>query len=650
MATQIKVLLVEDLPSDALLVLREIKKNDIEILSHTVDSQEEYVAELREFQPDIILSDYNLPTFNGMKALCLRKEIAPHTPFILVTGTNNEETAVECMKAGADDYIIKENLKRLGQAFMAALEKKALSQSNRDAHEKLSILSRAVEQNPALIVITNREGEIEYVNPRFTEITGYTLDEIIGRTSRILRTDSQNRELSQRVWETLLAGKEWKGEFYNKKKNGEHYWGNTHISPLLNDVGEITHFVGIIEDITEKRQMLHDMIIAKEKAEAADRLKSAFINNISHEVRTPLNGILGFTEMLVNPEYSNENKAAFMDIIKKSSARLLNTITGYMDISMLVSGNVEVHNSRFLINTMLEELKDEFQDACAEKNLELHIQKPLSAKDFELNVDKELLRKIWVQLLGNAVKYTPSGSISFGYRREKEGIAFFISDTGIGMALEETRYVFDYFRQGDDSQTRAFDGSGLGLSIARELVKLLKGTLTVESEKNVGSTFTFTLPVDESEAEVQKPAIRIGQPGWKSKPVILVAEDDDFNFKYLDIILKKAGYYVLRAVNGLEAVDICHSNEEINLVLMDMKMPVMGGLEATSRIKGFLPGMPIVAVTAYVSSNDENEAYLAGCCHFLSKPVNKTKLIDLIETILGENTQLPLIPGEAISC
>ena len=125
---------------------------------------------------------------------------------------------------------------------------------------------------------------------------------------------------------------------------------------------------------------------------------------------------------------------------------------------------------------------------------------------------------------------------------------------------------------------------------------------------------------------------------------------NDFNFKDLDIILKKAGYYVLRAVNGLEAVDICHSNEEINLVLMDMKMPVMGGLEATSRIKGFLPGMPIVAVTAYVSSNDENEAYLAGCCHFLSKPVNKTKLIDLIETILGENTQLPLIPGEAISC
>ena len=650
MATQIKVLLVEDLPSDALLVLREIKKNNIEILSHVVDSLEEYVAELREFQPDIILSDYNLPAFNGMKALCLRKEMAPHTPFILVTGTNNEETAVECMKAGADDYIIKENLKRLGQAFMAALEKKALAQSNRNALEKLSILSRAVEQNPALIVITNRVGEIEYVNPRFTEITGYTLDEIIGRTSRILRTDSQNRELSQSVWETLLAGKEWNGEFYNKKKNGEHYWENTHISPLLNEAGEITHFVGIIEDITEKRQMLHDMIIAKEKAEAADKLKSAFINNISHEVRTPLNGILGFTEMLVNSEYSNENKAAFMDIIKKSSARLLNTITGYMDISMLVSGNVEVHNSRFSISTMLEELKDEFRDACAEKNLELHIQKPLSASDLELNVDRELLRKIWVQLLGNAVKYTPSGSVSFGYRKEKEGVAFFISDTGIGMAQEETRYVFDYFRQGDDSQTRAFDGSGLGLSIARELVKLLKGSLTVESEINVGSTFTFTLPVDENEADVHKPALRIGQPGWKSKPVILVAEDDDFNFKYLDIILKKAGYYVLRAVNGLEAVDFCHSNEEINLVLMDMKMPVMGGLEATSRIKGFLPGMPIVAVTAYVSSNDENEAYRAGCCHFLSKPVNKTKLIDLIETILGENTQVPLIPGEAVSC
>lgn len=650
MNKQVKVLLVEDLPSDALLVLREIKKNNIEIQSHTVDSLDEYVSALHEFQPDIILSDYNLPTFNGMKALSLRKEIAPHTPFILVTGTNNEETAVECMKAGADDYIIKENLKRLGQAFMAALEKKALAQSNRNALEKLSILSRAVEQNPALIVITNREGKIEYVNPRFTEITGYSLNEIIGRTSRILRKDNHNRELSQSVWETLLAGKEWKGEFYNKKKNGEHYWENAHISPLLNDAGEITHFVGIIEDITEKRQMLHDMIIAKEKAEAADKLKSAFINNISHEVRTPLNGILGFSEMLINADYSADHKTAFLDIIKKSSTRLLNTINGYMDISMLVSGNVEVHNSRFFMNTMLEELRDEFLEACTEKNIELIIQKPLSASDFELNADKELLHKIWFQLLGNAVKYTTSGSVSFGYRREKEGIAFFISDTGIGIDQDETRYIFDYFRQGDDSQTRAFDGSGLGLSIARELVKLLKGTITVESVKNVGSTFTFTLPVDETQAEKNKPAIRIGQHGWKSKPVILVAEDDDFNFKYLDIILKKAGYYVLRAVNGLEAVELCHSNEEINLVLMDMKMPVMGGLEATSRIKSFLPDMPIVAVTAYVSSNDENEAYLAGCCHFLSKPVNKTKLFEVIENILGENALMPIVPGEAISC
>lgn len=639
METQIKVLLVEDLPSDALLVLREIKKNSIDIVSKTVDCIDDYLAALSDFQPDIILSDYSLPSFNGMKALILRKQFAPYTPFILVTGSNNEEIAVECMKAGADDYIMKENLKRLGQAFMAALEKKALAVSNRNALEKLSILSRAVEQNPALIVITDREGKIEYVNPRFTEITGYTLDEIAGRTSRILRTENQNQELSNSVWETLLAGKEWKGEFYNKKKNGERYWENVHISPLLNEAGELTHFVGIIEDITEKRLMIHEMIVAKEKAEAADRLKSAFINNISHEVRTPLNGILGFTEMLINAEYSNENKAAFMDIIKKSSTRLLNTITGYMDISMLVSGNVEVHNSHFSMNTMLEDLKEEFLESCAEKNLDLFIQKPLSAADIELNADKELLHKIWVQLIGNAIKYTPSGSVSFGYRNGKEGIEFFVTDTGIGIEPDEARYIFDYFRQGDDTHTRAFDGSGLGLSIARELVKLVKGTISVESEKNVGSTFIFTIPVVESEVQVHKPEIRIAQAGWVSKPVILVAEDDDFNYKYLEIILKKAGYLVLRAVNGQEAVNICHDNAEINLVLMDMKMPVMGGLEATGRIKSFLPDLPVIAVTAYVSSNDENEAYLAGCCSFLSKPVNKTKLIELIGSFLGDTTK-----------
>ncbi len=635
MEKEFRILLVEDFPSDAYLIENQIKKFGIRFISHIVDTDATYRLALEEFKPDIILSDYNLPAFDGLKALLIRQELDPLTPFILVTGSNNEEIAVNCMKAGADDYILKENLTRLGPAILAAIDNKAIARSNKDALKKLRILSRAVEQNPALIIITAKDGKIEYVNPKFTETTGYTLDEVLGKTPAILKSGKQNNEFYTHLWNTILTGKEWSCEMQNKKKNGDLYWENARISPLLNDDGQITHCVAIKEDVTEKRQMLQDLIVAKEKAVASDKLKSAFINNISHEVRTPLSGIVGFSEMITNGNITPETRFMYNDIIKKSSIRLLNTITGYLDISMLVSGNIEAVCNSFAVSSLLHELRAEFDDACKEKNIELSVQQPVSSADIQLNTDKELLHKIWFHLLDNAVKYTSEGKISFGYRKTDGSLEFFVSDTGVGISNDKTRMIFDSFMQADASHTREFEGSGLGLSIANELVKLLGGNISVESTQNTGSTFSFKLPGIEMPETGQKLTVIQELPEKNAVPLILVAEDDDLNYKYLDIILNKSGYTVLRAVNGLEAVNICKSNREVDMVLMDMKMPVMGGLEATTLIKGFLPEVPVIAVTAYVSTNDENDAYLAGCCEFLSKPVNKTKLLALIHNYLG---------------
>jgi len=282
-----KILLVEDVPSDMELIQRELTKSDIQFIVKVVETRDTFLQALKEFEPAIILSDYNLPSFNGMQALLLRKEHAPLVPFILVTGANNEETAVECMKSGADDYILKNNLTRLVQACKAAIDKKSIVRANKEAQEKLSILSRAVEQNPALIIITDKNGIIEYVNPKFTETTGYTAQESIGKTLRILKSGHQSPEFYRNLWQTILSGNEWRGEMLNKKKNGDLYWEDGSISPLLNDSGLITHLISIKEDVTEKRKMLVDLIQAKEKAEAGDKLKSAFISNISHEIRTP---------------------------------------------------------------------------------------------------------------------------------------------------------------------------------------------------------------------------------------------------------------------------------------------------------------------------------------------------------------------------
>ena len=635
MEFKIKILLVEDTPSDVGLIQREITKSGIQFNIKVVETRGLYIESLKEFKPDLILSDYNLPSFNGMQALLLRKEHAPLVPFILVTGANNEEIAVECMKSGADDYILKNNLLRLGQAIRAAIEKKSVIKANIQAMEKLGILSRAVEQNPALIVITDKNGIIEYVNPQYTETTGYKLEEVIGKTPRILKSGHQSPEFYKDLWKTIISGKEWRGEMLNKKKNGDLYWEDGSISPLLNESGQITHLIGIKEDVTEKRKMIVDLIQAKEKAEAGDNLKSAFINNISHEIRTPLSTIEGFVEMLLSTETSAENKISYSQIIKKSSSRLLRTISNYMDISLIVSGNMEVRKTAFSLNKMLAGLKDEFLDACTEQQIKLTILKPDVSGDIMLNTDPDHLLKVWSHLIGNAVKFTLRGEISFGYRQTPKGLSFFVTDTGIGIDSDKVQLIFDYFMQADVSQTRTYEGSGLGLSIARDLVKLLGGRIFVESAKDKGSTFSFTLAEDSTVTVIEKQEPTTEQPQSKAHPLILVAEDDDFNYKYLDIILKRSGYLVERAANGLEAVNACRSNPDVSLILMDMKMPVMGGLDATREIRSFLPGLHIIALTAYVSLADENAAYEAGCNEFLSKPVNREKLLGLLKKVLG---------------
>jgi len=635
MENKIRLLMVEDIPADAELVKHELNKSGMQFDIRIVELQKEYINQIKSFDPELILSDYNLPMFDGMKALRLREELAPYTPFILVTGTNNEETAVECMKAGADDYILKDNLTRLGEAIKSAMRKNEIIRSKNAAEEKLKILSLAVEQNPASIVITSIDGTIEYVNPKFTEITGYTAEEAYGKNPRILKSGMHSDEFYRNMWQTIMAGKEWIGEVQNKKKSGEVYWENALISPLLNESGEIMHLVAIKEDITEKRRMIEDMIIAKEKAEAGDRLKTAFINNISHEIRTPLSGIVGFSEMILSPDISIENKTAFNDIIKKSSVRLMNTITNYLDISLLVSGNMEVRNTQFSLNSFLDDIKEKFASTCFSANIELTILKPTIPADIQISSDTELLKKIFTHLLDNAVKFTKYGKITFGYRKKAADLEFFVNDTGIGIDADKTKLIFEYFMQADISHTRRYEGSGLGLSISGELVKLLGGHINLKSVRNEGSSFYFSLPASVIVPEPETKDVKITQPGWISKPVILVAEDDDFNFKYLEIVLKRENYFVLRAANGSEAVDICHSNPEVNLILMDMKMPVMGGLEATRKIKEFLPDLPILALTAFVSARDESEAYDAGCIEFLTKPVNKPRLLVSLQKHLG---------------
>ena len=485
-------------------------------------------------------------------------------------------------------------------------------------------LSAAIVQSPECIVITDNNGIIEYINPKFTDLTGYTIEEVKGQNPRILKSGEHPREFYQNLWNTILSGKRWTGELHDRKKSGELYWESANISPIFNEDGEITHFVAVKEDITEKKKMIEELISAKEKAEAANRLKTAFMNNISHEVRTPLNGILGFAEALCDPEITEAEKQHHLRILNAGSDRLINTITSYMDLALIASGNMEVHPGKTSPAEVLQSLFADFETRCKNKNLEFKLLFPPESHNLVIDTDPELFKKILVQLLDNAVKFTSNGHIHFGMKLEDSTIGIFVTDTGTGIGKEFQGRIFEHFSQEDTTITRKFEGSGVGLAIVKGLCDLLKIKIQLTSQKGYGTTFHLNFTSTETYPGAKPSGLPVAEI---AKPLVLVVEDEIDNYAYMEIVLQKCNSGILWAQNGKEAVDLCKTNPDINLIFMDLKMPVMNGLEATQIIKTFRPETPVVAVTAYAMSGDERLALDAGCDDYVSKPVKKDTII-----------------------
>ncbi|MDO8897559.1 MAG: response regulator, partial [Bacteroidales bacterium] len=494
------------------------------------------------------------------------------------------------------------------------------------AEEKAIKLSRAVEQSSVSVIITNKDGFIEYVNPFFTKLTGYSIDEIIGKNPRVLNSGHHPKEFFNELWNTIFSGKDWEGEILNKKKNGDLYWEKAVISPIISSEGVITNFVAIKEDISEWKKMVEDLVVAKEKAEESDKLKTAFINNISHEIRTPLNGILGFGGFLAEMELTPIEKTEMLAHVQKSSDRLMNTVSDYMDMAMIFSGTIEMRKKVFSLQSLFEKIFENTKQLGVGKKIDFKADTPIESADFSIHSDPEIIQKIMNKFLVNAFKFTQQGTISCGYRIIPGFVEFFVQDTGKGIAHEKLEMIFEIFAQEDSSMTRGYEGSGLGLSIANGLVKLLGGTMSVTSEKGKGSIFTFTVPYCETVVAEKPVAMDDKNDIVSSKPLLLIAEDDELNYLLIVKLLEQAGCDYLLARNGLEAVELCKQHPTITLVLMDIKMPVMNGLEATKLIREFRPKLPIIAITSFAQTGDEPRFLAAGCDGYISKPFSKDKL------------------------
>ncbi len=374
-----------------------------------------------------------------------------------------------------------------------------------------------------------------------------------------------------------------------------------------------------------QQQMNAELVIAKEQAESSDRLKTAFMNNISHEIRTPMNGILGFSQLMADPDLTEDERAQYYTIVKSSSHRLINTVTDFMDISLIASGNQKVQKRSFALGDLLDEVYNKFLEHCKTRNLTLMLQTPPTSGELHIISDNELLFKILHHLLDNAVKFTRQGNVSFGFAVKNGELEFFVIDTGVGINQDAQATIFDRFWQENVSDTRGYEGSGLGLAIVKGLIELLGGRIWFESVKGKGSSFFFTIPAETAVAE--KPAIQEISQITSGKPLILVAEDEVSGSLLLEHILQEEGIEVLVVTDGQQAVDECRKNFMITLVLMDLKMPVMNGFQATKEIKSIRPNLPVIAITAYALSGDESRALKAGCDDYIAKPFDREELI-----------------------
>jgi PAS domain S-box-containing protein len=793
MNTKIRILHIDDNFHDRQLVKAglQMEQDGFEVIE--ADDRVKFEKCLLEKEFDLVLSDFNILGFDGLQVLQMVKEKFPEIPVIIVTGTGSEEIAVQAMKLGADDYVIKTvkhiqklipTIRQVMENKKVQLERKIALIALRESEERFRLL---FDNSMDAVLLTVPNGPILKANVTACCIFGRTEEELkelglLGivdvtdhrlalalknrlrdgkykgeltglrqdgtlfpieissalfkdsegnpRSSVIIRDISERKRAEdalvqeQYLMQTLMDNvpdyiyfkdlasrfiriskshaqsfgltdpKEAEGktdfDFFTERYAHQTYedeqaiirsgkplskeeketrigrpetWALTTKLPLYNKDGYIIGTFGISIDITERKhaeillqeksrkieaqndnyQQLNQELLktneelqrAKENAEESDRLKTAFLQNMSHEIRTPMNGILGFAELLKNPKLSDKKQNEFIQIIEQSGKRMLNIINDIIDLSKIESGQIDISFKEVNVNQLLMQLHVFFKPEAERKCLKLTYFTELPDELCTIETDETKLNQVLSNLIKNSLKFTKTGDISFGYHLIKDMLHFYVRDTGKGIQEKHKKIIFERFIQGDMSITRDYEGAGLGLSISKAYIERLGGKIWVESELDKGATFFFSIPYNFSRMEQIKPPIKTGLNDSKLPINILIVEDDEFSTLFLREILEEENTNLLFSSNGEEALDMVKKHPEIQIVLMDLKMPVMDGFEATKLIKKLKPGLPIIAQSAYAFSDDRYKAKSAGCDDFIAKPVEMDILLSVINKQLS---------------
>nr|WP_319510401.1 PAS domain S-box protein [uncultured Draconibacterium sp.] len=474
------------------------------------------------------------------------------------------------------------------------------------------------------------KGQILDCNEGLSRITGYTYEELMGMDGLLLIAE-ENREL---VLNHIYNEYDKPYETFGLRKNGQKY-------PLRIEARMIPYNnkrVRVVEfrDISEQKRIEQELILAKEKAEQTDKLKSSFLANMSHEIRTPMNGILGFTELLKEPDLSLQQRSDFIDTIQTSGERMLSTINDIIDISKIESGMVMLNMQDINLIAFINDLYNFFQPMMLKKDIDFKVNSNNGHPISLFHTDPDKLHSILTNLIKNAYKFTASGTIEFGYTVAGNTINFYVTDTGVGIQKDRQKAIFERFVQADIADSRVFEGSGLGLAITKSYTEMLNGSISLESKFGKGSTFKVCLPIPHSEnaenTNAEKDEYKI-EDRLNHSLKIMVAEDDPVSVELLKLLVNDVASEILVARNGKDAVDIVAKTPDIDLVLMDIKMPVIDGYTATKKIREFNKSVKIIAQSAFAQPDDIRKATAAGCNHFVSKPINKRNLFEAIKEL-----------------
>jgi signal transduction histidine kinase/CheY-like chemotaxis protein len=389
------------------------------------------------------------------------------------------------------------------------------------------------------------------------------------------------------------------------------------------------------EQLALNSEIMIELKKEKNKAEESDKMKSAFLANMSHEIRTPMNGILGFTSLLKSADYSSEKQAQFLDIIQKSGNRMLETINNIIEVTKLESGLEKTTIKEVNIEKNIKELFNFFTPEASEKGIEFILKEGNSTISVPFYTDAYKVNSILTNLIKNALKFTKKGFVEIKYELSNKAIEVWVKDSGIGIPLEKQHYIFNEFVQADYSHSSGYEGSGLGLSISKGYVNLLNGEISLNSETGHGTTFYVCIPnATDHKKNIKNKKNEIKSLNTSIKNCkILIAEDDEISYLYLETVLENVSKNILRAINGKEAVELVKKHTDIDFILMDIKMPVLNGFEATKEIRKFNKTVYIIAQSAFIQDNYKIKAQKAGCNTYISKPINKQKLLELLASL-----------------